>query len=144
AGVAFNKGTTAVNWTVTDTSSHTASCQFNVVVTDNQNPTISCVSSPQNRNRSEERRAETARSMEFNPTAFADNCPGATISYTVTGATSCTGTTLAGVAFNKGTTTVSWTVTDTSSHTATCSFTVTVSDNQNPTISCVSSPQNRN
>src|SRR5207247_802601 len=98
---------------------------------------------PQNRNTGVGVCTYTAVGTEFNPAAFGDNCPGSTISYVLSGATTGTGATLAGVSFNKGTTTVLWTVTDTSSHTATCSFTVTVSDNQNPTRRSADRPQSR-
>jgi carbohydrate-binding DOMON domain-containing protein len=39
-------------------------------------------------------------------------------------------------AFPIGVTTVTWTVTDNSGNTATCTQNVTVTDNVNPTISC--------
>src|SRR6266576_3540242 len=142
AGKAFNQGTTTVTWTVTDASSHTDTCSFDVVVSDNQDPTVTCVLN-QNRNTAPNACTYTAVGTEFNPTSFGDNCTGATISYSLSGVTSGTGTSLAGKVFNKGTTTVTWTVTDASSHTDTCSFDVVVSDNQDPTVTCVLN-QNRN
>src|SRR5436309_6828030 len=117
-------------------------CSFDVVVSDNQNPTIACVLN-QNRNTATGVCTYTAVGTEFNPTSFGDNCTGATISYSLSGVTTGTGTSLAGKVFNKGTTTVTWTVTDASLNTAMCSFDVVVSDNQNPTIACVSN-QNSN
>src|SRR5262249_23113600 len=78
----------------------------------------------------------TAVGAEFDPMASGDNCGVASVSYSLGGATTGVGTSLAGKVFNKGTTTVTWTVTDTSGHTAMCSFDVVVSDNQPPTISC--------
>src|SRR5206468_675462 len=128
AGAVLPKGTTHVTWTVTDASGNTNSCSFNVVVSDNQDPTISCVSSPQNRNTGAGVCTYTAVGTEFNPTAFNDNCPGATVSYSLSGVTTGTGTSLAGKVFEKGTTTVLWTVTDASSRTNTCSFDLTVQD----------------
>ena len=74
----------------------------------------------------------TVQGTEFNPTAFADNCSGATIQNNYNSSS-----TLAGAVFNKGTTTVVWTVTDASGNTATCSFDVVVTDNEDPTITCV-------
>src|SRR5947207_5243156 len=117
-------------------------CSFDVVVSDNQNPTIQCVGN-QNRSTDTGVCTYTAVAAEFNPTSYGDNCSGSVISYALSGATSGTGMTLAGKVFNKGTTTVTWTVTDASGHTAPCGFNVVVSDNQNPTISCVSSQQHR-
>src|SRR5207248_11227393 len=58
----------------------------------------------------------------------ADNCPGQSVSQTA-GLTT-------GSAFLKGITTNSFTVTDASGNTASCSFTVSVTDNEMPTISC--------
>ena len=48
-------------------------------------------------------------------------------------------TSLANVDLNLGVTTVLWTAVDTFGNTTTCSFTVTVEDNQAPAISCPSS-----
>src|SRR5205823_1991698 len=136
AGKVFNKGTTTVTWTVTDTSLNTAMCSFDVMVSDNQNPTIACVLD-QNRNTATGVCTYTALGPEFTPTSVGDPYTTLFRSYSLSGATSGTGTTLAGKVFNKGTTTVTWTVTDASSHTDTCSFDVVVSDNQDPTVTCV-------
>ncbi|HEY4787557.1 MAG TPA: gliding motility-associated C-terminal domain-containing protein, partial [Bacteroidales bacterium] len=57
-----------------------------------------------------------------------------TISYTLSGITAGTGSDLNGIAFNVGTTTITWTITDASTNSSSCSFAVTVNDNQNPTI----------
>src|SRR5204862_254634 len=131
AGAIFPKGTTTVTWTVTDASGNTATCSFTVTVEDHQNPTIACVSN-QTRSSNLNSCTYTTVGTEFDPTAFADNCTGSTISNDFNSSS-----TLAGAIFPKGTTIVIWTVTDASSNVATCSFTVTVEDHQNPTISCV-------
>ncbi len=65
-----------------------------------------------------------------------DNCLLSSLTYALSGATIGTGTTLNNVTFNLGTTNVIWTAIDGLGNTSTCSYTVTVSDNQNPTISC--------
>jgi hypothetical protein len=70
---------------------------------------------------------------EFNPTATDDNCGIASVTNDFNGLS-----TLAGAVFPAGLTTVIWTITDNSGNTATCTFTVTVEDNEDPTISCVS------
>ncbi|MCC6752714.1 MAG: HYR domain-containing protein, partial [Saprospiraceae bacterium] len=138
AGVDFQKGTTTVVWTVTDMSGNTASCTFNVVVSDIELPTISCPSNPQSRNTNTGVCTYTAVAGEFDPT-FADNCPMATISNNLNASS-----TLAGHVFAKGTTLVIWTVTDMSGNMASCTFNVVVSDIELPTISCPSNPQSRN
>src|SRR5690606_32774161 len=66
-----------------------------------------------------------------------DNCSVDTVEYELTGATPGSGTSLDGVVFNLGVTTVTWTVTDGSGNTEDCFFTVTVEDNQDPEIACV-------
>jgi hypothetical protein len=69
--------------------------------------------------------------------AFGDNCPGTTLTYALSGATTGSGTgSASGKTFNKGVTTVRYTVSDASTNSATCSFTVTVNDHENPTIAC--------
>ncbi len=63
----------------------------------------------------------TAVGAEFNATAT-DNCAVTSLSYTLTGVTTGTGTILAGKIFNKGITTVTWTATDGVTTAVTCSL----------------------
>src|SRR5690554_1873960 len=134
-GVEFNVGTTTVTWTATDGASNSVNCAFDVTVTDNENPVISdCgVTGAQTVN------ANTGVCTYTNigtawDVAATDNCTTTTIDYTLTGATTGTGTSLSGVTFNTGTTLVTWTVTDAGGNTATCSFDIVVNDNQIPVI----------
>ena len=53
----------------------------------------------------------TVVGAEFNATAT-DNCAVTSLTYALSGVTSGTGTTLAGVLFNKGITTVTWSATE--------------------------------
>jgi hypothetical protein len=114
-GEFFDVGTTMVTYTITDASFNSAICSFNVVVTDTQNPTITCnvTSVP----------AVNAGNCTYEvpdltgaPYVTAnDNCPGATVSqYPLAGALITTNTT------------VTLTVTDGSGKTASCSIQVTV------------------
>jgi len=136
-GVLFNKGVTTVTWKITDASGNIATCSFTVTVSDSQLPTIACVG---NQSRSAGITCTyTPSAGEFDPASSGDNCPGAITSYSLTGATSATNivaSTLNGVSFNKGITTVTWKITDASGNIANCSFTVTVSDNTPPSIVC--------
>ena len=131
AGAVFPLGSTTVTWTITDNSSNTATCSFDVVVSDNEDPTITCVG-----NQSKDSDAGTCDytvvGSEFDPTSTDDNCGIASVVNDFNG-----GATLAGAVFPLGSTTVTWTITDNSSNTATCSFDVVVSDNEDPTITCV-------
>ena len=63
-----------------------------------------------------------------------DNCPGFTITYLLSGATTDTLYTLANADFNKGLTNIQATIVDGAGLSATCAFTVTVTDAQPPNI----------
>ncbi len=118
----FPKGTTTVTWTVTDTSGNTATCQQTVTVKDHQAPTIAC---PANLTDVATDAGKCyATGVALGTPTTGDNCGVASVSND------------APTQFPKGTTTVTWTVTDTSGNTATCSFSVTVQDTQAPTIAC--------
>ncbi|MBI3651458.1 MAG: HYR domain-containing protein [Acidobacteria bacterium] len=123
SGSTFNKGVTTVTCTATDAASLTGTCTFTVTVNDTQNPTITC---PANITQSTDSGVCTAVVTYAAPTV-ADNCTGV-------GTPSCSPS--SGSAFPKGTTTVTCSVTDASSNSASCTFTVTVNDTQNPTITC--------
>jgi hypothetical protein len=127
SGSVFPIGTTVITYTATDASGNQSSSSFNVTVSDTQNPTIACVNN-QTRNTNTGVCTYTTEGNEFNPSAFADNC-SATILNNLTNTN-----TLAGYVFPRGTTTVTWTVTDASNNSINCSFTVTVADNQQPTF----------
>ncbi|MFM2208196.1 MAG: hypothetical protein RL213_2171, partial [Bacteroidota bacterium] len=124
----FPIGTTTVTATATDSYGLTASCSFDVTVNDEENPTISCVSD-QTKSTDAGACSYTVVGTEFDPTAFDDNCTGATVSNDFNSSS-----TLAGAVFSKGTTSVTWTVLDASGNTATCSFDVTVNDNEAPIV----------
>jgi hypothetical protein len=121
APASFPKGVTTVTWTVTDTSGNTATCQQTVTVTDTTPPTIAC---PASVTVSTDPNLCTANGVALGSPLTADNCGIASV---VNNAPSV---------FGKGTTTVTWTVTDISGNTAYCQQTVTVVDGQNPTIAC--------
>ena len=121
SGSLFPVGTTTNTFVVTDASGNTATCSFTVRVNDTEKPTISC-----------------------NAPVAVNNDPGqcgAVVNYSVTSTDNCSGqliTQTAGLAsgslFPVGTTTNTFVVTDASGNTATCSFTVTVTDIQKPVI----------
>src|SRR3970282_559132 len=135
-GVVFNKGITTVTWSATDGVTTTVTCSFTVTVSDNQAPVITCpIATNTNKNVNTGVCTYTAVGAEFNATAT-DNCAVTSLTYALSGATSGTGTSLTGVVFNKGITSVTWSATDGVTTTVTCSFTVTVSDNQVPVITC--------
>jgi hypothetical protein len=124
SGAAFPVGTTTNAFRVTDASGNTATCSFAVVITDNQLPTITCPANITGNNDP----GQCSKVVTFTAPVGADNCPSATTTQTA-GLGS-------GAAFAVGTTTNTFRVTDASGNSATCSFTVIISDNQLPTITC--------
>lgn len=121
SGTVFNKGTTTVSCTVSDASSNSASCSFTVTVNDTTAPAITC---PANVTQSTDPNQCTAVVTYANATAT-DNCPGV-------GTPVCAPA--SGSTFVLGVTTVTCTVSDASSNSASCSFTVTVKDTQAPSL----------
>jgi hypothetical protein len=118
AGSFFPLGTTTVTCTAEG-----AQCSFTVTVNDTQPPMITC---PANITQSTDPNQCSAVVTYATPTAN-DNCPGV-------GAAVCSP--LSGSTFSKGITTVTCAVSDASGNIASCTFTVTVSDTQPPTITC--------
>jgi hypothetical protein len=134
-GAVFNKGETTVNVTVSDGAAipNTETCSFTVSVTDNQDPTVSCPSNISVNNNE----SSCSASVTIPEINFGDNCPGAVLSWSTTGVTTINGSGQPGVqTFNVGVTTVNLLVTDAANRTNACSFNVTVTDNQLPTITC--------
>ncbi|PCI98697.1 MAG: hypothetical protein COB15_05600 [Flavobacteriales bacterium] len=117
AGTVVGVGTTNIVLTATDGSTNTANCNFDVVVSDATNPTISC---PGN--------VATCNPVVTGiaPTA-SDNCSGVTVTYTLSGVTTGSGSADAsGTTFNVGTTTVTYLATDGNSNTTSCNFDVVI------------------
>ena len=124
AGNVFPVGNTIVTYKATDASGNIATDTQTVTVVDNTVPTVSC---PANIVVSNDPGLCSAV-VTFSVTA-ADNCPGVTVATDIA----------SGSTFAKGVTTVHATATDAAGNIATCSFTVTVNDTENPVISCPSS-----
>ncbi|WPY98028.1 LamG-like jellyroll fold domain-containing protein [Christiangramia sp. OXR-203] len=126
----FPIGTTTVTWTVTDTSNRTASDDQTVTVSDNENPTISAPANV-SANTSDDGNGDCTTSVDLGIPTSNDNCEVESVKAFVNGGEINPNN----YSFPIGTTTVTWTVTDTSNQTASDDQTVTVSDNENPTIS---------
>ena len=123
SGATFSVGTTTVEYTATDAFGLKDSCTFDVTVYDGEKPVASC---PQD-------------IVVANDSAVC----GASVSYSITSSDNCAGSSLSqavgqasGTIFPIGTTTNIFILTDASYNTDTCSFSVTVSDTENPAISC--------
>ncbi|WP_186525837.1 HYR domain-containing protein [Seonamhaeicola sediminis] len=134
-GAVFQLGTTTVIWTVTDGSGNTASCSIDVVVTDNQAPVFDCDSLSQIDFNSD---SDTvcSNSTDVSVPQANDNCDG-TIN--------AVGTRSDNAALNDpwplGTTTITWTFTDTAGNDTVCTQDVVVTDNQAPVFDCDSLSQ---
>lgn len=114
-------GTTTVTWTVTDIHGNTFTCDQDVVVTDNEDPAITC---PTDVAVDSDAGLCEATTVSLGTPNTNDNCGIATV------------TNNAPATYLVGTTTVTWTVTDIHGNTITCDQDVVVTDNENPTITC--------
>lgn len=126
-GGTFMVGTTTETYTVTDGADNTATCSLDITVNDNEAPAITCPVSGTQNVCAPVGGTYSHPDNSWDATSAADNCGGAvTLSYSLSGATSGSGTTLGNVAFNPGTTTVLWTASDVVGNPSTCSFDVNV------------------
>jgi HYR domain/Secretion system C-terminal sorting domain len=120
-GTFFNIGTTVVTANALDAAGNSSACTFSVTVLDNENPTITC---PGN--------------ATMNNTI---GVCGSAYNYAVTSTDNCLGQTVvqtdglpSGSVFPIGVTNNEFVVTDASGNTATCSFTVTVTQDPNTVV----------
>ena len=118
---AFPVGITTVQVVATDIHGNTAGCSFDVKVVDKEPPTISC---PGDVVVGTDPGCCYATNVDLGTPTVSDNCGVASV------------TNNAPTQLPKGETLVTWTVTDTSGNTATCTQKVLVVDNEPPTIRC--------
>ncbi|HKK74362.1 MAG TPA: HYR domain-containing protein [Saprospiraceae bacterium] len=125
SGSYFAVGTTEVTVTATDDAGETDQCTFNVVVNDNQDPSITgCPGNIVNVNNDA---GQCGAIVSWIAPTVSDNCPGATISPNIN----------PGTFFPVGTTQVSYTATDAAGNSpADCTFSVTVEDTEAPVANC--------
>ena len=131
-GATFPVGTTVITYTFTDAAGNVSlACSFNVVVTDNTAPIITC---PGNSVTVPNVVGCLSSVNNTNPT-FSDNCGVTRLTWAMTGvgtspaaaASPSTGINYVGTrSFNVGVTTITYTATDAAGNIATCSYTVTV------------------
>ncbi|MBL6645177.1 MAG: HYR domain-containing protein [Flavobacteriales bacterium] len=122
SGDAFAVGTTTVTYTATDIHSNTTTSTFTVTVTDNEQPVISGLPSDITQTADA---GECEADVTWTAPTAADNCAIATF----------TSTANPGDAFPEGMTTVTYTATDIHGNSSTGSFTITVTDDEDPAIS---------
>jgi hypothetical protein len=127
-GSTFPVGTTTVTYTFTDAAGNVSNvCSFNVTVTDNTAPIVTC---PSNITAVPNALGCVANVVNPNPT-YSDNCSVTKLTWAATGVTTlsspATGINFVGTkTFNVGVTTVTYTATDAAGNTATCTYTVTI------------------
>jgi HYR domain/Autotransporter beta-domain len=122
SGSAFPVGTTTVTASATDAAGNISTSNFTVTVTDNEDPVLTV---PGNIAASTDPGVNTAVVTYAAPTAT-DNVAGVTVARTAGPAS--------GAAFPLGVTTVTHVATDAAGNTDTESFTVTVTDNEDPVV----------
>lgn len=120
AGTTINGSSNTITLTVTDDAGNYNEVTFNVVVADNTNPTISCLSN-QTIDLTQGQSTYTVSASEFDPVSVDDNCTIAGVNNNFNSSSS-----LSGAQLPIGTTTIEWTATDLAGNTATCNFDVTV------------------
>jgi len=120
----FPLGTTTITWTVVDQAGNTSTCTQTVTVVDNQAPVVVCTSDIV----LETVAGSCGRVVNFATPLVVDNC--SVISMTQSDASGYT----SGDIFPVGTTVISYTAVDGSGNTYTCSFNVTIEDNQHPVL----------
>ncbi len=128
AGAVIPPGVTTVIWTATDANANTGTCQFDITVTDNELPALTC---PADISQNEDAGFSYATVIVPDPT-ISDNCSVSTLTWSMTGATTAssvaTGVNQIGTyIFNTGITTVTYNISDAGGNTNTCGFTVTIS-----------------
>lgn len=123
-GTTFPVGTTPILYTAIDASGNTATCGFNVIVNDNEDPIVDYCPNDTTVT-ADPGFCFAAVNLETPMTS--DNCGVATV----------TSSPISGAAFGVGTTTVVWTVTDIHGNTnTTCTVDVTVTDDEAPAAIC--------
>jgi len=124
----FPRGINTVTYTVTDINGLTATCTASIIVVDNQRPTITC---PINITLNNDPGVCYRSNLVLGLPATSDNCEVATVTPRLGGSIVNNLT-----QFPVGVSTVIFTVADAQGNTATCTMTVTIIDNVNPTITC--------
>ncbi len=122
-GSEFPLGSTTVTYTATDNAGNTATSSFNVIVTDNEAPVITCIDNIIV-NAAE---GQDFAIVNFNDATATDNCE-----VTVTQ----TAGPVSGSEFPLGTTTITFEAEDEAGNISECSFTITVNDSEAPSLEC--------
>src|SRR5690606_39137707 len=129
-GILINVGSTKVTWTITDASGNSNTCEYDIVIEDDQLPFINC---PANITLNTDAGVcnRLVQANLISPTSFGDNCPSGELilNWSISGATTNNGTgPMPAFTMELGLNTINYTVTDLYGNSAECSFTVTIRD----------------
>jgi large repetitive protein len=124
SGTTFPIGITTNRFVAIDSSGNTDTCQFDVTITDNELPEITCIADVFVNNDID----SCGAIVTFNEPVTTDNC-GIDTTYQTAGLES-------GSLFPIGVSTVTFETVDDNGNISNCSFDVTVTDNQAPVIVC--------
>ena len=134
-GTQLAPGTYNIQYTATDGVGLTATCNFTVVITDDGAPLL--VVQPDITLPSDAGVCTyTSLAGEFDPLLAVDNCPGYTLSHQINSGTAVPGSVPAGTQFPLGSTIITYILTDNHGNNITQSFTITIEDQEAPTIVC--------
>jgi hypothetical protein len=132
-GNPLTPGTYNIEYTAADAAGNSATCSFTVVVDDDANPLLVC---------QDDMTVDTDPGVcswtvpagALNPLLAVDNCPGYTLTHSINGGAPANGVVPPNTLLGLGANTIAYTLTDAANNTVTCSFTVTVIDNEAPVI----------
>jgi hypothetical protein len=128
SGSTFALGTTTVTYTATDAAGNTTTCSFTVTVTDTSAPTFTAGCGDLFGGSAIF--GECYAVVNVISPFVTDNCGTVVLTNDFNGTSNASG------AYAVGTTTIIWTATDAGGNTMTCTQTVTVTDDEAPTIAC--------
>jgi len=143
SGGIFPLGTSTISFEAEDACGNTATCSFDIIVEDNDTPTLAC---PSDVTLCTDDGSCTFEATTVLDPFFNENCTGATLTYTIVNDGTTTNSPATG--FNTvsgqsetleiGTSLITYTTTDAAGNMATCSFSVTVEDCEAPVLACPS------
>lgn len=136
SGTVFGKGVSNITYTATDIVGNTSQCSFTVTVIDTEVPSVSAGPALSSTTATDGK-GDCAATIVVDHASFDDNCPGVSIAWSITGASSGNGTGQVGTfTFAEGVSTIAYTATDASGNWASSSKTVTIADDEPPVLNC--------
>jgi uncharacterized repeat protein (TIGR01451 family) len=125
--------------TIVNAGGCSSTCTQTFSSSDSQNPVITCPLTGETVVDANNGTTYVYSGTAWNATAT-DNCGNPVPSYVLTGATTGSGTSLNGVVFNEGLTTVTWTATDLCGHSVNCSYNIRVNASSDLSVTKAASP----